>query len=377
MPSSRSGTGPVVRTGSWRVWPSSNGIVTPPRARRQAGDRVRREARLALLAIRDDRGSGRLEAVGACRARRRRTGLSSASGEIVPAAAAAMPSMSAWGRGMLPMGSVGSVMRGMLLNRAAAIDRGGARGTAAAVAAAYWRRFHPMDRRRRAWHARKNAWARAGGSDRRRPAGCPRHPRGDAPDAGSRHRTCAASPTSCSSTTSRARRSAVPSARCSRPPSRPRTIASTAWIPTARSRPRCWSGPARPTWCPSSTRSSWIVRWTRPQDARPAPHVAHRPAVEPLDLTADDVAAAAAAGATDADVQLAVLIAAAFSMYNRMVDGFRGADGAEHRGLSRARRRDRRVGLQRAARIGPAELTGKASPKRRGTTRRPLMCRRP
>ena len=42
-----------------------------------------------------------------------------------------------------------------------------------------------------------------------------------------------------------------------------------------------------------------------------------------LDLTEADVAAAKAAGATDADVQLAVLIAAAFSMYNRMVDGFR------------------------------------------------------
>ena len=44
---------------------------------------------------------------------------------------------------------------------------------------------------------------------------------------------------------------------------------------------------------------------------------------EPRDLTAADVAAAHAAGATDADVQLAVLIAAAFSMYNRMVEGFR------------------------------------------------------
>jgi uncharacterized peroxidase-related enzyme len=43
----------------------------------------------------------------------------------------------------------------------------------------------------------------------------------------------------------------------------------------------------------------------------------------PLTLTAADVAAAQAAGASDADVQLAVLIAAAFSMYNRMVDGFR------------------------------------------------------
>jgi len=41
------------------------------------------------------------------------------------------------------------------------------------------------------------------------------------------------------------------------------------------------------------------------------------------DLTAGDVAAARDAGATDADVQLAVLIASAFSMYNRLVDGFR------------------------------------------------------
>lgn len=40
-------------------------------------------------------------------------------------------------------------------------------------------------------------------------------------------------------------------------------------------------------------------------------------------LTSADVAAALAAGATDADVQLAVLISAAFSMYNRMVDGLR------------------------------------------------------
>jgi uncharacterized peroxidase-related enzyme len=41
------------------------------------------------------------------------------------------------------------------------------------------------------------------------------------------------------------------------------------------------------------------------------------------DLSGADVAAARTAGASDADVQLAVLIAAAFSMYNRMVDGFR------------------------------------------------------
>jgi AhpD family alkylhydroperoxidase len=47
-----------------------------------------------------------------------------------------------------------------------------------------------------------------------------------------------------------------------------------------------------------------------------------------------DVDRALAAGATNEDVQLAVLIASAFSMYNRMVDGFRArtpADPAAHR----------------------------------------------
>jgi uncharacterized peroxidase-related enzyme len=48
-----------------------------------------------------------------------------------------------------------------------------------------------------------------------------------------------------------------------------------------------------------------------------------------LDLTEADVAAARAAGATDADVQLAVLIASAFSMYNRLVDGFRARTPAD------------------------------------------------
>ena len=43
----------------------------------------------------------------------------------------------------------------------------------------------------------------------------------------------------------------------------------------------------------------------------------------PLELTAADVQNALDSGATDADVQLAVLIASGFSMYNRLVDGFR------------------------------------------------------
>lgn len=52
-------------------------------------------------------------------------------------------------------------------------------------------------------------------------------------------------------------------------------------------------------------------------------HIARTVRREPRELTAADVAAAHAGGASDADVQLAVLIAAAFSMYNRMVEGFR------------------------------------------------------
>jgi uncharacterized peroxidase-related enzyme len=41
------------------------------------------------------------------------------------------------------------------------------------------------------------------------------------------------------------------------------------------------------------------------------------------DVTRDDVQQALAAGASDGDTQLVVLIAAAFCMYNRMVDGLR------------------------------------------------------
>ena len=52
-------------------------------------------------------------------------------------------------------------------------------------------------------------------------------------------------------------------------------------------------------------------------------HVARAVRRSGLELTAEDVADARAAGASDADVQLAVLIAAGFSMYNRMVDGLR------------------------------------------------------
>ena len=54
-------------------------------------------------------------------------------------------------------------------------------------------------------------------------------------------------------------------------------------------------------------------------------HIARTVRRDALALTHADIAAAHDAGATEADIQLAVLIAAAFSMYNRMVDGFRAA----------------------------------------------------
>jgi uncharacterized peroxidase-related enzyme len=52
-------------------------------------------------------------------------------------------------------------------------------------------------------------------------------------------------------------------------------------------------------------------------------HITRTVRREPRQLSAADVADAIDAGATDADVQLAVLIASAFSMYNRLVEGFR------------------------------------------------------
>ena len=108
----------------------------------------------------------------------------------------------------------------------------------------------------------------------------------------------------------------------------------------------------------------------RRQDARAAPHRADRRR-EPRDLTAADVAAAHAAGATDADVQLAVLIAAAFSMYNRMVEGFRARTPPTAEAYRDARRRDRGARLQRPAGHVRPGLTaavsegGRAQPARR------------
>jgi uncharacterized protein YciW len=52
-------------------------------------------------------------------------------------------------------------------------------------------------------------------------------------------------------------------------------------------------------------------------------YIARTLAETPRGLEAEDIQAAIDAGATDQDVQLAVLIASAFSMYNRLVEGFR------------------------------------------------------
>jgi uncharacterized peroxidase-related enzyme len=52
-------------------------------------------------------------------------------------------------------------------------------------------------------------------------------------------------------------------------------------------------------------------------------HIARVVGRDSLELTAADTQAARDAGASDGDVQLAVLIASGFSMYNRMVDGLR------------------------------------------------------
>src|SRR4051812_20695462 len=52
-------------------------------------------------------------------------------------------------------------------------------------------------------------------------------------------------------------------------------------------------------------------------------YIARTLASTPRGLDEADVQAALDAGATDQDVQLAILIASAFSMYNRLVEGFR------------------------------------------------------
>lgn len=52
-------------------------------------------------------------------------------------------------------------------------------------------------------------------------------------------------------------------------------------------------------------------------------HLARAVARNPREVTSEDVARAVEAGASDADTQLTVLIASAFCMYNRMVDGLR------------------------------------------------------
>jgi uncharacterized peroxidase-related enzyme len=52
-------------------------------------------------------------------------------------------------------------------------------------------------------------------------------------------------------------------------------------------------------------------------------HLARIVTRDPRALRQDEVEAARAAGASEGDIQLAILIASAFCMYNRMVDGLR------------------------------------------------------
>ena len=92
-----------------------------------------------------------------------------------------------------------------------------------------------------------------------------------------------------------------------------------------------------------------------------------------LQLTAADIAAAKAAGASDADVQLAVIIASAFSMYNRLVDGFRAKTPPSAEAYRERARRDRRARLQRpTGRVHPELIAGSVTRRpgrRRGVPR--------
>ena len=170
----------------------------------------------------------------------------------------------------------------------------------------------------------------------------------DPADARTSASTCEASPTSCSSTTSRVPPSAAPSARCSRPPCRRPTTASSAWTRTPRTRTRCSSGRARRSSRHSSTRS----RSDRRRDstrrcarcsASRGPSGVRRSTSPPTTWRSRR-----RAGASDADVQLAV------PHRRRVLDvqphrrRLPRPDRAGHRRLPGARRSDR------GARLHPA-----------------------
>ena len=100
-------------------------------------------------------------------------------------------------------------------------------------------------------------------------------------------------------------------------------------------------------------------------------HISRTVRRDPLALGEADVEAATAAGASDADVQLAVLIAAAFSMYNRMVDGLRArtpADTATYRARASeiAQRGYAAPATPPGAATGPGGATGPGPAATRG-----------
>ena len=114
-----------------------------------------------------------------------------------------------------------------------------------------------------------------------------------------------------------------PSARCWRRPSPRRTTASSAWTRTAHSR-QSFSSARGDRWRSRRSRSIKVGETDALEPRMQAlVRIAHVVGRDPLSLTAAETQAASDAGASDGDVQLAVLIAAGFSMYNRMVDGFR------------------------------------------------------
>ena len=92
-------------------------------------------------------------------------------------------------------------------------------------------------------------------------------------------------------------------------------------------------------------------------------HIARTVQRAPRGLRPTDVAAAHAAGASDADVQLAVLIAAAFSMYNRMVDGLGARTPPTTEGYAARAGEIAENGYSAPSRLGPPPGTGDGRPE--------------
>ena len=93
-------------------------------------------------------------------------------------------------------------------------------------------------------------------------------------------------------------------------------------------------------------------------------HISRTVQRAPRGLSPTDVEAAHAAGASDGDVQLAVLIAAAFSMYNRMVDGLGARTPPTTEGYAARAGEIAENGYSAPSRLGPPPEPATAGPKR-------------